>query len=85
MSEYPADVSLTPSERARLDPRVNIERLETLLRRTSPATRELVLNSCYLDPEPDSPTVIGAVDPEISRLWHQVWGVADTELEAPPA
>ena len=85
MTEFPTEGSLTPDERARLDPRIKVERLETLLRRTPPALRAIVLNSCYLEPETDSYTVTGAVDPEIDQLWRQVWGITEADGEAPPA
>jgi hypothetical protein len=78
-------MSLTPSERARLNPRINVERLETFLERSRPDMRQLALNSCYLDPEPDCLTVVGSTDPELDLLWRQVWGGGDAEVEAPPA
>ncbi len=81
---------LTAEERARLDPRVDVEALEEFLARVQPVSRELVLNSFYAEPDPDTMTIVGVIDPEIERLWRRAWRrdgepTASTGHEAPDA
>jgi hypothetical protein len=68
---------LTDEERARLDPRVQVEALEQFLHRLPAEQRTFVLNSFYADPAEGEMTIVGVVDPELERLWHRAWGIEE--------
>ena len=76
---------LTDDERARLDPRVEIECLEQFLQRVPVTQRAFVLNSFYAEPDAAGLAIIGVIDPELERLWHRAWGRAADGEVAPPA
>jgi hypothetical protein len=65
---------LTDEERARLDPRVQVEWLERFLERFPAAQRAFVLNSFHAEPDPASMSIIGVTEPDLERLWHRAWG-----------
>jgi hypothetical protein len=65
--------ALTQAERDRLDPRVNIDRLELFLAQVPPHLRAVALNGFLADPEPDIGAVVGSTDPALARLLAQVW------------
>ena len=80
--------SMTPlsqAERDRLDPRVNIDRLEAFLAQVPINLRALALNSFYAEPDADSMTIIGVTDPAVERLWLLAWGGAEDGGGPPPA
>ncbi len=75
---------LTDEERARLDPRVQVDALEQFLNRVPAEQRAFVLNSFFADPDEGAMTVVGVIDPELERLWHRAWGIAVNEDDPRP-
>ena len=67
-------MKLTEEERARLDPRVQLEWLEHFLHRLPAPQRALALNSFAAEPDPAEMSIVGVTDPELERLWHRAWG-----------
>jgi hypothetical protein len=60
--------TLNQTERDRLDPRVNIERLEELLSKLPDELRELTLHGFLLEPDPALAAAIGSTSPILDRL-----------------
>jgi len=73
MSEdVPADGRLSAEECARLDPQVDVARLEAFLALLPTEARRWALQACWRDPAPGERSLVGSANPELQARWRAV-------------